>query len=399
VLTRLEIQNFRSVKAAKVEFGAVTVFYGDTASGKSSIFYSLGVLRNLITNPNQAADGLFNMGFQDLGGFDECVFDHRPGLAIDIRANFLEGDNGSVSYGIGVEKAGVNLSTRTSAGFEVAMDVPLPYPVNQTVSANLKSGASEFTANWNGIAFTSVSAMVPSVEQDAAARQIMESLNRATERIRQVEIAPHRRGFFKPYYTPSQVGASPWTEDEIASIIINEPYLSSRISTYTTEIVHRDFRTITQPGTSIVRFQTTDLRSRTPIALVNEGYGINQLVYLLAIMLRPGVDTIMIEEPEVHLHNSVISEFARACSTIVHDEGKQLMFTTHSKDFITALLAGIVDGRFKEDEVRFIEVRKDKRTTVFTPRDVNDHGQLEGGLSSLSTATARDLETLVSAEA
>jgi hypothetical protein len=62
-------------------------------------------------------------------------------------------------------------------------------------------------------------------------------------------------------------------------------------------ILNRDFRTYTPPGTSTVFFQSTDKISRTPIYLVNEGFGINQIVYFLAKIHKPEIKTIFIRKP------------------------------------------------------------------------------------------------------
>jgi hypothetical protein len=55
------------------------------------------------------------------------------------------------------------------------------------------------------------------------AREIAEKLNSITSVLDSVDIVPHKRGFFKPFYSPSAVSANPNTEDEVATIIINDP--------------------------------------------------------------------------------------------------------------------------------------------------------------------------------
>ena len=88
MLTKLTVQNFRSIEHCDVELGPITVFFGPTSAGKSTLFYALLVLRNFILNPNQVLDGLFNLGFQNLGGFEQCVFDHKPSKTLGIVAHY-----------------------------------------------------------------------------------------------------------------------------------------------------------------------------------------------------------------------------------------------------------------------------------------------------------------------
>ena len=60
MLKKLGVKNFRSIESCDVEFAPITIFFGPTSAGKSTLFYALLVLRNFILNPNQALDGLFN---------------------------------------------------------------------------------------------------------------------------------------------------------------------------------------------------------------------------------------------------------------------------------------------------------------------------------------------------
>src|SRR6266849_7117831 len=88
MLTKIHVENFRSIENCDVGFAPVTVFFGPTSAGKSTLFYALLALRNFILNPNQAVDGLFNLGFQNLGGFEACVFNHTVSKAIRVTASF-----------------------------------------------------------------------------------------------------------------------------------------------------------------------------------------------------------------------------------------------------------------------------------------------------------------------
>ena len=67
MLSKLSVENFRSIQKCDVDLAPITVFFGPTSAGKSTLFYSLLVLRNFVLTPNTALDGLFNLGFQNLG--------------------------------------------------------------------------------------------------------------------------------------------------------------------------------------------------------------------------------------------------------------------------------------------------------------------------------------------
>lgn len=286
MLRKLHVNNFRSVENCEVEFGPLTVFYGPTSAGKSTLFYALLVLRNFILNPNQALDGLFNLGFQNLGGFEQCIFDHSVSKALGVTAHFEH-----LSYGVFFRRADADVY-ETSEFLKMATKVPIPYGANQAFAFAYTEREEEFAVNWNGFAVT-VSSKSGTPEAQARAMKVAETLNQPVEAIRRVDVCPHRRGFFKPSYTPSPLTSTPTSEDEVATLVINDQNSPARISIDTVEIFDRDFRTHTLPGTATVFLQTTEQRgARIPGLLVNDGFGVNQVVYMLAKIHRPDVETV-----------------------------------------------------------------------------------------------------------
>jgi hypothetical protein len=280
---------------------------------------------------------------------------------------------------------------------KMAVKVPIPYSAFQTVPFPYTEREEEFAVNFNGFAST-VSPKSATPEAQARAVAIAEALNGPAEAIRRVDICPHRRGFFKPSYSPTPLTPTPTNEDEVASLIINDQNVAPRISINTVEIFDRDFRTYTPPGTATTYLQTTEQTgARIPGLLVNDGFGVNQVVYMLAKIHRPDVETVLIEEPEVHLHPSVIRKFARALVHLATDEGKQLIFTTHSEQFLLSILACVKERRLSADKLRCYHVTREGKETVFTHEPVSSDGQISGGLASFMEGELQDIKSFLSA--
>jgi len=393
MLTKLTVRNFRSIEACDVELGAITIFFGPTSAGKSTLFYALLVLRNFILNPNQALDGLFNLGFQNLGGFDACIFDHVTSKALGVTAHF--GKNRS--YGVSFRKAEADVFVKCEF-LDIAMKVPIPYAANQSMPVSyLSEDASkeEYTINWNGFAAT-VSSKSGAASAQANAVTIAEALNAPAEAIKRVDVCPHRRGFFKPSYSPTPLTPTPTSEDEVATLLINDPNAPPRISINTVEIFDRDFRTHTVPGTATTFLQTTEQKgARIPGLVVNDGTGVNQVVYMLAKIQRPDAETILIEEPEVHLHPTVIRRFARVLARLATEDKKQLLFTTHSEQFLLSMLACVKEKLLPSDHIKCYHVSREKKQTVFSPEQVSSDGQISGGLSSFMEGELQDIKTFL----
>jgi len=116
--------------------------------------------------------------------------------------------------------------------------------------------------------------------------------------------------------------------------------------------------------------------------LVNEGFGTNQLVTILTKALRRETKTICIEESEIHLHPELMDRFIQVLVEISKDEGKNFIITTHSEHIVSSLLNCVAKKRIKPDELRLLYLHKDKRQTTIETQQINDKGQVEGGLKS-----------------
>jgi len=240
MIEKIKISNFRSIKNQEIELSKINVIYGGTATGKSSILYSLLVLRNFLKNPHQQIDGFLNLGFINLGGFDSCVFNQDPKGEIKIGFSLKNGE-----YEVSFKKGQGKIKQKYDK-IEMEGNIVLPYPTNQNFQFNTDR---EYKINWNGIN-SNVVPQKPSAETQQKAVEMAEKLNSIPSTLDSVDIVPHRRGFFKTVYSPSHISINPSTEDEVATIIINDPKLSSRISVDLEKIIDRDFRLHTPPGTA-----------------------------------------------------------------------------------------------------------------------------------------------------
>jgi len=388
MIKKITISNFRSLENIELEIAPLTVLYGPTASGKSSLLYAFLVLKNFIIDPNRQSDGFFSLGFINLGGFDNCVFNQDKEKSIDIHFYSDDGE-----YGISLKKNSNDI-TLNSKILKMNAKVSIPYALNQNFTFAIKEKDNEFNINWNGIS-SSVSPKTPTSEAQQNAVEISQKLNRIPEYLKKIDIAPHKRGFFKPNYSPAQTVPNPTSEDEVSTIIINDPNLAPKISVDLEKILNRDFRTHTPPGTATVFFQSTDKSSRTPVYLVNEGFGVNQIVYILAKIHRPEIKTILIEEPEVHLHPSMIRTLVKTLCSIIKEEKKQILLTTHSEVFVSSILAAVRRNDISSKDVRCFLVKKEKKYTKFEEQIIHDNGQIEGGLSSFMEGELDDLRVFL----
>ena len=213
------------------------------------------------------------------------------------------------------------------------------------------------------------------------------------ELARQTGFVPLRRGFSKPTYNLVNVSPALGNEDEVASLLATpaERFGQYEISRFVEKIAGRRIQTQAQIGTSIFTIDSIPTGKGAPASIVNEGFGINQLVYMLTVCLYSRYKIVAIEEPEIHLHPSMVRELAIALAEIAVEKDRRLIVSTHSETFVVALLSQIAAGRISVDDVSFVHAENPDGSTVLTQQKANRNGQIEGGLRAFMASEAKDL--------
>ena len=267
----LHLQNFRSIRDAKVEIAPLTVVYGPNGSGKSSLIYGLLTLKNFLANPSQNLSSLFSYPSISLGGFQEVVHRHAADKNVSLSIGYSDNaEDFSPKFTLTLGQSG----GAAEVAFEVLdrehfpiwpkgleLPIAIPYDANQQVEHRIKvigkgrTAALEGTLIWNGIALsTQVTQTGGSPDELAALTRLLnERINLPMELVRQTGFVPLRRGFSKPTYGLSSVTPALATEDEVASLLAstNERFRQYDVSRYIERIAHRRVMTQAQIGTSV----------------------------------------------------------------------------------------------------------------------------------------------------
>ncbi len=393
----LKIKNFRAIQDQQIELAPISVVYGANSAGKSSLLYALLTLKAAILNSNSSTSGFFNYGFTSLGGFDAVVFDHLKSSNIELSLQ-VQTDDGTVEHGVAFgETQGIFrfISKPEPFNFDIETPVTFPYPGNLPVTVNRVLHDESVAFTWNGI-----TAQLPAGQQSGpktleALSRLVARVNIPAELLRKIGMVPLKRGFSKPVYQTQPVSAALITEDEVATFLSTNKYLVSKVSHYLEKVLNQDFRVNVQPGTAIFSLDATDKKTGVATELVNEGFGVNQMVYLLAKALNPETLWTCVEEPEIHLHPSAVRAFARVLGDVVKNEGKKFVVSTHHEAFVLALLSLVAEGELPPQQLAFYFVRKEGKRAIFERQVIHDDGQLEGGLTSFMGGELEDLKSLL----
>ena len=389
-ISQIRIRNFRSIEAETVTLAPITVLYGHNSAGKSSLIYSLLTFKKIVENTSVHPSTFFDLIFVNLGNYKQVVFDHQEENIISFLVN-IPYTNSVMEYGVSIRKTDGRFQLKMCGAVDIEFSIPVtfPYPLNQTDTDLINYNDVEYGFSWNGIVATAI----PSENKEqkpVVSEFIVRTLNYCVALLRKIDFVPLKRGFTKLHYNPVGI-ASLATEDEIATVLIQDPYLEGKVDSYLQKIINRGFRRSIHPGTSMASLLTNEKEIALTVDLVNDGFGVNQLVYLLTKCLRSDVKLVCIEEPEVHLHPKAIRQLAKAFVEMSDKESKQFIISTHSEVFVAAILNLVAKGELHHNDVSFNLVTKKGKVSHFEPQEINSDGQVTGGLISFIEGELEEL--------
>lgn len=402
----LRLKNFRSIREATVDIAPLTVIYGQNGSGKSSLIYGLLTLKNFLTNPQRNLPGLLTYPSLSLGTFNDVVFGHKEDEQILLSLMLTSyQDSESLEYELTMLNSGgrsilafYNLDDINSS-WHVEGEVFFPHGGGVIATGNPFEAKGD-TGNrfqWDGISLT-VSGPSQTVPAESD-RHLLEKVNMPMELARKTRFVPLLRGFTRPVYGVANITPELQTDEEIASLLVTDQYLMYAVSDAVERVADRRINTHVRPGTSSFTLDSIPRTGGIPGSIVNDGFGINQLTWMLTVCLYNESSIVAIEEPEIHLHPSMIRRLVHEMVDIVSNHDKRIIVSTHSEHFVLALLAEIVRGKIGVNDVSFILAEKEDGKSKFTKNEAHPNGQLDGGIAPFIESEFEDINTFLGLEA
>lgn len=349
MITDITLENFKGFRHLEIQPKRITAFVGPNGTGKSSVLQAFGLVKQTVE---------ISPPFRPLGLVVQGPLENLPGLDA-IFANFGRGNtvfqfcvNGSPSGAVSALEGHIEFS------FE---NMPDPTTFN-----------------------------VSDVEPALKAMKMVQAL----------------RGFTQPVYklgdamvkdVSLQSGLAQ-QEAQTATNLGYAPAQLEQVSRMLKKVIGVALQAVTVPPQSV---ELTTGSPGGPVNIVAEGFGTNSLIMLLLQLVSANKGaTVMIEEPEIHLHPKAQADLAEVLAAEALAGDKQVIMTTHSEHITGRLLTLVAERTLTPEDLSIYAFAKDAETGVCTakPLAISAEGGVEGGVRDFFDTNLAEMNRYVEAQ-
>ena len=436
MLTELQVKNFKALDLTRVEPKLITLFIGPNNSGKSSLGQAVLLTRQAAMQGNGSA---LTSGVQrkstslldpylypdnqviDLGDFDQVVRRGQQQIAIGLAGSFTQSgpfDELNVELGVVVKDnrlishqgkiagkssdfpAFHNIAWKWAVGTS-----PLPLVWSAQVGGLGVQWGIEANLRMISAAGITYQAQLPA-ELMAGAQALQHEVARAPVRLLSSihPIFPLRG--LEERGSPLTEGPAQNLErmsvaDRTVALLSMLAYdldLQERVSDWLENLIGRRIKLPLLPGKRVTLLSYPARAKGGDSLFTNEGTGANQLPFILVpIGITPPGETILLTEPEAHLHPQLQTKVAALLLRLAQTEKRQFIIETHSEHVLHQILYSVAKRELSLDDLAIFYFEKKNETAECRRLEVNEKGQVQGGLPGFFEQSLSELSVYLDA--
>jgi hypothetical protein len=416
MLKSVHLKNFKLHEDTLIEAAPITVFIGPNNSGKSSIFQALLALRQAMNSPIHPSRAFISpLARLDTGPGNPFMYVASELVNIGEFADVARGGRGTLAIGVagGLESTQplaevgpvqVNLEVRVadnSLSYHegelfgsyslkwvfLGQTEPSPEIVLSTLFGRITFAK---VPGFQLLRVASVQARTP--DSPELQRRLQDTGNALAGAPGQLLNSLHHvsaiRGFEEwGYPLPEERAQSlericlPDRAVALVTTIASNARLKKQLSDRLSDLLKIGLDIEFVGGSRVKVFANQEKRTDGQRLFVNEGTGANQLPFILVpIALTPAGETILLSEPEVHLHPERQCELTRMLLKVAKKESIQFFIETHSEHVLHVILNAIARHEWLPSEVAIYYFENVNGTAKTTRLEVDEQGGVKGGL-------------------
>ena len=412
MLREFVIKGFKSLKDVKLNLSKITVIIGPNRAGKSSVLQALMMLRQSVGTQTLVTRGKY----LTLGTFDEILSKGVEEMEFQIIGDtYLKSVRKLFPLSLGKINFGYHLKFREGqltwhycgiriGKWQIIFESDLEKSESIVKPEQLTHELFRLSLSPGGLIGNILNVSIDKIVEESI-RSDVSALKRDLEGVivnvlSKIYHVPALRGIDKISYDlkgyrediiASSEGASMFAS-HTADVLAYNRQLEEKLNKWCSEITGA-----TVYVNLIPRDKVSILSKDIDVNILNEGFGVNQLLpMLLQLLLCPTGSIIGIEEPEIHLHPRSQAKLVDVLVDIVKKENKQLIITTHSEHILLRFLMAVAKKLIKPEDLSVYYFNKN-RWTKAERLSVNKYGQIEEGLKGFFEFEIGQLEEYVDA--
>ena len=402
MLSKLKLRNFKVWRdTGDIDLKPVTMLLGTNSSGKSSLIQSLLLLKQTVQSPDRTIH--LNLGGDEVndlfnfGDFENVLTHGTPTAERYFELNFAFRAGGESRVDSGEFKC--KYAKNSSGGVETqALQISTAHRTFHAIRRGRGAyslmvdeeiqprGQGRHFAPERSIAFPA-EAIALLAQDGKSDGQVAEDLSLAIRRELEsiIYLGPLRRKPERDYVwnksKPGEVGSDGHRAVDVllASALIRgeEHQVIEGVSQWLKRMQVADKLEVRQLGRS-TRYEVVVYRNGVVANLRDVGIGVSQVLPVLTVAyFAPSGTTVLLEEPEIHLHPLAQSVLAELFVEISRERNIQFIVETHSEHLFRRMQTLIAQRKTSTEQCAMFFVEREPTGAVLRPLDVDAFGTVK----------------------